>query len=296
MSDSVWKALGPVWAQRRGASQLMEEMATFMEEVLPGAEYGLSLCNTKVDVNVPGYPSPPFSILPGDESVWGRRHYEGWNFDTKGSPREVLAAVRAEVLSRAGEAWDGSQEAFDACGVPAMTVQEVGRRCAAWRLEQFGKVSRLRAAAQVGEEAGEVLRAVGKEEDGIRVETRGLLPEELADVVMSCCAMADEQGIDLEAALRERVARMETLDFRSDPEGGGETVPRVAGRWEKIVPGVYRRPVSGKSGEDAACARMEDDNTWKWTASGATGSGHGRGRDAMKYADESLVRAGWMLE
>lgn len=103
---------------------------------------------------------------------------------------------------------------------PPLVLNEVARRVRAWRLRQFGEQTLTRHALQVCEEAGEVARAVGKAEEGIRPETRGDLGSELADVILSACGLAAAAGIDLDAIVAARLERVERLDFRKNPESG----------------------------------------------------------------------------
>lgn len=99
-------------------------------------------------------------------------------------------------------------------------IEDIGRRVGEWRLQNFGEQSRMRNLAQITEEVGEVARAAGKEEEGIRPETRGNIADELGDVILATCGMAYAEGIDLSAVIARRLERMEGLDFTDDPEGG----------------------------------------------------------------------------
>lgn len=101
-----------------------------------------------------------------------------------------------------------------------LPLNEIGQRVKDWRHKNFGEQSRWRNAGQIGEEVGEVFRAIGKEEEGIRPETRGNLPEELADVLLATLGMMACEGLDAEEVMQKRLARLEALDFTKDPEGG----------------------------------------------------------------------------
>lgn len=100
-----------------------------------------------------------------------------------------------------------------------LTLDYIGYLVHAWRVRNFGEPSAMRNALQICEEAGEVARVVGKTEEGIRPDTRGNLPDELGDVLLSVCGMAAAQGIDLNAIAHARLERMESLDFTKGPEG-----------------------------------------------------------------------------
>lgn len=98
-------------------------------------------------------------------------------------------------------------------------VAHIAHRVRQWRLKNFGEQTRARNALQICEEAGEVARAVGKADEGIRPETRGNLADELGDVILATCGMAAAEGIDLVEVVKRRLARMESLDFTKGPEG-----------------------------------------------------------------------------
>ena len=102
----------------------------------------------------------------------------------------------------------------------SLTLDEIGQRVQAWRLKNFGEQSRYRNLAQITEEVGEVARAVGKAEEGIRPETRGSLDQELGDVLLATLGMIAAEGFDPEEIVNARLTRMEALDFTQDPEGG----------------------------------------------------------------------------
>ena len=101
-----------------------------------------------------------------------------------------------------------------------LPMNEIGHRVDAWRKKNFGVQSRWRNAGQIGEEVGEVFRAIGKGEEGIRPETRGNLPDELGDVLLATLGMIAAEGFDPEEIINRRIGRMERLDFTKDPEGG----------------------------------------------------------------------------
>lgn len=87
-------------------------------------------------------------------------------------------------------------------------------------LQDWPEGSRHQRALRLSREVGGVARAIGKAEEGIRPETRGSPAEALYRVVQVACHLATGEGINVAAIVQARLARMESLDFRSDPEGG----------------------------------------------------------------------------
>lgn len=108
----------------------------------------------------------------------------------------------------------------------AVDISMLSRIVHGWQDKNFSKpekpMTELDGAAVVAEEAGEVVRAALKARFGIRPETRGSLEEELPDVILAALALAHRSGIDINRALKARFARLLTLDFTKDPEGGVE--------------------------------------------------------------------------
>ena len=100
-----------------------------------------------------------------------------------------------------------------------ISLRWVGAKVRIWQDRNFG-ADKVRGALQLCEEAGEVARAVGKEKDGIRPNTRGSVADELGDVIMAASAVADRYDIDLEEAVRQRVIRAIALDFVAWPDEG----------------------------------------------------------------------------
>lgn len=73
-----------------------------------------------------------------------------------------------------------------------------------WCVETYGEQSLMERGLCIGEEAGEVQRAILKAHQKIRPSTRGNLREELADLLIATLATAGFAEIDLESALEER--------------------------------------------------------------------------------------------
>ena len=83
-------------------------------------------------------------------------------------------------------------------------VQEYVRQMEQER--EFDKASNLQSCLQLGEEIGELFKAVRKAEK-MRIDhtsSVGAIDEELADILMFVAALANRYGIDLETAFREK--------------------------------------------------------------------------------------------
>jgi NTP pyrophosphatase (non-canonical NTP hydrolase) len=75
----------------------------------------------------------------------------------------------------------------------------------------FSHRSVLQQCLLLGEEVGELFKAVRKQQD-LTVDphsTIGTVPDELADVLILVCAIANRLDINLEDALRDKEARNE---------------------------------------------------------------------------------------
>lgn len=104
--------------------------------------------------------------------------------------------------------------------VDELNLDELALQARAWQDANFKNFSKLHAALQLCEESGEVVRAVLKEDLGVRPDTRGRVDEEIGDVLLAVLALADRHGLSAEECLRVRFVRLDTLDFTEDPEGG----------------------------------------------------------------------------
>lgn len=101
-------------------------------------------------------------------------------------------------------------------------VRQVGFICSKWRKERGFEVSAVNAALHICEEAGAVARIAIEMSQGIREHDREKLGDELADVIMAAAAMAEDQAVDLDQALRRRFGRLQTLNYdkRGNVEDG----------------------------------------------------------------------------
>ncbi len=106
------------------------------------------------------------------------------------------------------------------------SLNSIGRAVREWQDRNFDGVSMLTQGLVLGEECGEVQRAIVKTHHGVRAQSRGDLAEELGDVLMCALSIADRAGIDIDGALHERFHRLMTLDFRADPEAGQTPRPK----------------------------------------------------------------------
>lgn len=100
-----------------------------------------------------------------------------------------------------------------------LSLKEIGRKARDWQDKNFN-TSKVKGALALCEEAGEVARAVNKEDDGIRPETRGDVGDEIGDVLLAATALANRYGLDPQTCVERRLKRMLKLDFTKDPEGG----------------------------------------------------------------------------
>lgn len=76
----------------------------------------------------------------------------------------------------------------------------------------------------LGEECGEVQRAVLKMHQGIRgteQEWRAEVEKEMGDVFIKLCALAESLDMDLETAIGMRWAEIKQRNFTKDPQGHG---------------------------------------------------------------------------
>jgi NTP pyrophosphatase (non-canonical NTP hydrolase) len=98
--------------------------------------------------------------------------------------------------------------------------ENVGR----WAIHNFPEASKLNSVASVSEEAGELLRAIRKQEQGIRgtyAEWEAELRKEHGDVLIALFQSAYACDIDLLEVFQERWAEVRQRDFRKDPKGHG---------------------------------------------------------------------------
>lgn len=82
-----------------------------------------------------------------------------------------------------------------------------------WHRDVWGDPGLAMLALKLAEEVGEVAEAVVKVEQGHPRAGEMDLPQELADVVVVVLAFADLVGVDLQAELTAKVARLPQLPF-----------------------------------------------------------------------------------
>ena len=93
-----------------------------------------------------------------------------------------------------------------------------------WQAKNFPGQTRCEIALGIGEEVGELQRAVLKLAQGIRGTPEQWLAEmanELGDVTIKLCDSASSHGIDLQKAVWDRWAEIEKRDWTVDKKGHG---------------------------------------------------------------------------
>jgi len=85
-------------------------------------------------------------------------------------------------------------------------ISAMQRDVGSWHRRSFPGATAEHIALVLAEEAGEVCRVIVKRAFGHRKQTRGDLGDELGDVLIVLCALAESEGIDLEASAVERWA------------------------------------------------------------------------------------------
>lgn len=101
-----------------------------------------------------------------------------------------------------------------------MTLNQIGLEHYTWVTRNFDGVSPLTQALALAEETGEVSRVILKTHHGIRSSDRGLIADELADVILVASGLASMLGVDLDAAVASKSIRRDEKDFRSRPDSG----------------------------------------------------------------------------
>jgi NTP pyrophosphatase (non-canonical NTP hydrolase) len=145
-----------------------------------------------------------------------------------GTPKAEACAVmdaRDDVTTWAWAHWeDGAVEAgapacpgFEAIEVPALDLRGLQAELEAWMLRNFGEQTLLERGLCVGEEAGEVQRAILKAHQGIRAGDRGSLEEELPDLIIAAIGTAAVARIDIAAALAKRWAAVRAKTYVREP-------------------------------------------------------------------------------
>lgn len=93
----------------------------------------------------------------------------------------------------------------------------------AWQIYNFPNSTEMQVYCGMGEEVGEVLRAVTKRSDGIRGTREDWtreLKKELGDVLIKCFDAARYEGWSLQEVLEERWAVVRERDWQRYPETG----------------------------------------------------------------------------
>jgi NTP pyrophosphatase (non-canonical NTP hydrolase) len=115
--------------------------------------------------------------------------------------------------------------------VPPLNTSEIQAQITAWQDHNFyadsdrrTPVDALCAVIGLGEEAGEVQRAVLKRHQGIRGTSEEWVQEaekELGDVFIKMVDVAESLGIDLDKAILTRWLDVRVRDFQADSVGHG---------------------------------------------------------------------------
>ncbi len=129
-----------------------------------------------------------------------------------------------------GETFDaidaGRDPGKEAASLDRVDLNAIGAEIKAWRDANLGPSTRAQSVIKILEELGEAARAVTKKREGIRESSRGNLDEELADIILTTVALAADEGIDVNRALRVRIARAMELDFKRFPDRGRSAMER----------------------------------------------------------------------
>ena len=110
---------------------------------------------------------------------------------------------------------------------PTLDLEKLQRAVSAWSTRNFGGTDVVDAelsALGLGEEVGEVMRALIKRRQGIRgthEEWTAELKKELGDVVIKLCDVADRAGLDLAQCARDRWASVSQRNWIDDRQGHG---------------------------------------------------------------------------
>ncbi len=78
---------------------------------------------------------------------------------------------------------------------------------------RFKEQSVTQKCLLLGEEIGELFKAIRKHDPGLRIDDKsrvGAVEEELADILIYLCAIANKYNIDLEQAFREKEEKNKT--------------------------------------------------------------------------------------
>ena len=81
----------------------------------------------------------------------------------------------------------------------------------------FAEQNPLQKCLLLGEEVGELFKAVRKYDSNLRIDSNskiGTIEEELADILIYICAIANKYNIDLEKAFREKEEQNKTRTWK----------------------------------------------------------------------------------
>jgi NTP pyrophosphatase (non-canonical NTP hydrolase) len=104
------------------------------------------------------------------------------------------------------------------------SLEDLQAEVAKWREKQpWAGGSLVESTLGLAEEAGEVCRAVLKQEQAIRgswADWQEEIEKELGDVIIKACDVASTAGIDLTGAVIERWAGVRKRNFTDFPKNG----------------------------------------------------------------------------
>jgi len=81
----------------------------------------------------------------------------------------------------------------------------------------FDKESAIQKALLLGEEMGELFKAIRKYDSTLGIDAKskvGTIEEELADILIYVCAIANKYGIDLEKSFLEKESQNKTRTWK----------------------------------------------------------------------------------
>lgn len=147
---------------------------------------------------------------------------------------EVLAGI-ASLDRREGPSaplpawaigWDSNEGRF-VLMEPARLLAELAQRSVdlrtlqadllAWATATYGPQTLERRGLVIGEETGEIMRAIVKAAEGVRPSTRGVLGTELAQLMVAILATAELAGVDMATELPKVIAELKSRVVERDP-------------------------------------------------------------------------------
>lgn len=85
-----------------------------------------------------------------------------------------------------------------------------------WCVSTYGAQTLERRGLVLGEEVGEVQRAILKRAEGVRPSDRGSLDEELPQLLIALLVTADVAGVDLSSRVRREFAKLRARTVERD--------------------------------------------------------------------------------